>query len=219
MTANSEAILEELRAQLRENDSQITVGFLNTGNSYFLIEPAIEKLLEDDKEQFFDGLMSNYKYGQERYEKALRGASSDEEHFSEEDKECLEQDRKTFLSLFENSHKTGLSSARDYLCHRVIRKFFDEMSISVTYLGDDRQYSTIGTYTKFARKQEADEAERRAKIERTIEYEKGYKQRANEESDEKNATYNRKNRSLFRRIIEKFLGKNEGKKIRQTISG
>lgn len=207
MSENAEEILEEIRKEFREKDFQITVGISNQGNGRFFIEPVLEQILKDDRDKFFNELIVCYRAGRELYEKTLKDKNfSNKDLLSEEHQKYVEQSRQSFLSLFKSPHVTGVSYARDCVCHKIIKKFLDEMVVSVTFLEDDKEYNTLGTSTKFAREQEKKEETERAEMQKIVEYWKGYDKRASEYRNEENLAYNQKNKSLIMRIIERFFG-------------
>lgn len=163
MSENIEKILSEVRTQIIENDYEISIGFLDQGKSRFLIQPAIEKLLTDDKGRIFSGLKINYDYGISLYEK----------------------DPERFSKWYKNPHQCGIASARDYLCYETTKKFLDEMIVGVTYLDDETEYSTLGTSNKFSRRNKEAEKNRLIESQKVAEFCKGYDQRRRDEQKER----------------------------------
>ena len=180
MSNNIDNILNEIKLQIDENDYEIFIKFSEEGKSRIMLQPVLEKLLADDHERIFEGLVINYNYGKDQYE-------NNTEEFSQ---------------WYKNPNACGIASARDYLCYECAKKFLDEMTIGVSYT-DDKEYTTLGVIDKYARKSQADEKDRIFESQKVAEFWKGYDQRQKEEHDQRQKekgiiTKNKKGKGFLR---------------------
>lgn len=175
MSENIDNILGEIHSQIRENDYEIFIGFSEQGKSRFMIQPVIKKMLEDDRDRILSGLKSNYEFGKSQFEK----------------------NPEKFSNWYQNSHDCGVASARDYICYESAKKFLDEMTVGVTFLEGDTEYTTLGVIDKYSRKSEEDERNRRIESQKVAEFWKGYDQRRIEEQEEKAKKPKNKGRQGF----------------------